>query len=86
MKDWQLDLLREQADAEEWENMNRTDSRKEAAALLLAKARDLLSDVYDALAEAAEIVEGLPVTDRYMSLAMDVDELSENIIAEMKGD
>lgn len=86
MKDWQLDLLREQADAEAWENMNRTDPRKEAAALLLAKARDLLSDVYDALAEAAEIVEGLPVTDRYMSLAMDVDELSENIIAEMKGE
>ena len=86
MKDWQLDLMREQADAAAWENMNRTDPRKEAAALLLAKARDLLSDVYDALAEAAEIVEGLPVTDRYMSLAMDVDELSENILAEIKGD
>ena len=86
MKDWQLDLMREQADAEAWENMHRTDPRKEAAALLLSKARDLLSDVYDALAEAAEIVEGLPVTDRYMSLAMDVDELSENILAEMKGE
>lgn len=86
MRDWQLDLMREQADAAAWENMNRTDPRKEAAALLLAKARDLLTDAYDALLQAAGTVEGTPAEDRIMSLALDAEDLSENILSEMKGD
>ena len=77
MNAWQVDEMWETESARLWEELNAPDpnqARKEAARTYIQFARDFLNKSVDSLIQAASEVNGLPLENKILSLATELED------------
>ena len=78
MSAWQVDEMLETESGRLWEKLNADDpneGRYKDADICLQNARGLISMAVDYMVKASECVRGLPMEDKILSIANDVEEL-----------
>ena len=77
MHDWQLQAMKENADAAEWERLN-PELKEETIGLLVCAIANLQNAYESAISGAAEI-EGTPMYDRIISSAHEIEDIGDNL-------
>lgn len=80
MGDAELDRIYETAIAEDWEEQNREDPKREALSIAAHKAVDLLKQAFDILGGAID--EDSPEFDAVTSYCNDIEDMADNLSAE----
>lgn len=89
MSAWQVDEMLETESGRLWEQMNAVDPNEERykdADIYLQNAKDIISKAVDYIIKASECVRGLPMEDKILSIANDVEELGVDAGLIMKED
>ena len=78
--DAELDLMFEKACADDWEEQNREDPKREALSIAAHKAIKLLKEAWDTLGGAVD--EGSKELDAVCSYCNDIEDLIDSLTAE----